>query len=407
LISEAAVTALRDRAKRMMDDVASELVEQADGKTRIVPALWPSPDFRDFGIRGDGSEFAGMRYEELETFSGKIDLDAKFVDVIADSTLARMRQDDRIVVMGEDVHRLKGGTNGATRGMATEFPDRTLGTPISECAFSGLAGGIAMDGRYIPIVEFMYPDFLWVAADQLFNQIAKARHMFGGEGEMPLVLRTKVAIGTGYGSQHSMDPAGIFATSVGWRIVAPSTPFDYVGLMNSALRSKDPVVVIEHVDLYNSKGPAPIDDFDYFVPLGRAKVLRSGSAMTVLTYLGMVKPVLERVAALGVDAEVIDLRSLDRAGLDWEIIEASIRKTNNVLIVEQGTLGPSYGGFLADEIQSRLFDHLDQPIQRVLGGEASPSISKVLEAAAAAGLADIDRGLLRVMAEQGRPLNRG
>jgi 2-oxoisovalerate dehydrogenase E1 component len=302
----------------------------------------------------------------------------------------RMATDDRIVIMGEDVHRLKGGTNGATRGLAAAFPDRVLGTPISEAAFTGLGGGIAMDGRYLPVVEFMYPDFMWVAADQVFNQIGKARHMFGGDIDVPLVLRTKVAMGTGYGSQHSMDPAGVFATSPGWRIVAPSTPFDYVGLMNSALRCKDPVLVIEHVDLYNSTGPA--------------KVVRQGAAMTILTYLAMVRPVLEAVERLGVDAEVIDLRSLDRAGLDWQTIEASIRKTGNVLVVEQGARGTSYGGLLADEIQNRCFDWLDQPIQRVHGAEASPSISKVLEAAACTRPADIERGLRQVMADQGRPL---
>ena len=104
-----------------------------------------------------------------------------------------------------------------------------LGTPISENAFAGLGGGIALDGRFRPVVEFMYADFMWVAADQLFNQIGKARHMFGGDDAVPFVLRSKVAMGTGYGSQHSMDPAGVFATAAGWRIVAPSTPFDYVG----------------------------------------------------------------------------------------------------------------------------------------------------------------------------------
>jgi 2-oxoisovalerate dehydrogenase E1 component len=250
----------------------------------------------------------------------------------------------------------------------------------------------------------MYPDFVWVAADQVFNQIAKARHMFGGDSEMPLVLRTKVAMGTGYGSQHSMDPAGLFATSVGWRIVAPSTPFDYVGLMNSALRCKDPVLVIEHVDLYKSTGPAPTSDLDYFIPLGKAKVVRPGKALTVLTYLAMVGKTAAVIDALGVDAELIDLRSLDRASLDWQTIEASIRKTGNVLIVEQGPIGTSYGGMLAAEIQDRCFDWLDQPVQRVHGGEASPSISKVLETAACAGPQEIETGLRRAMSKQGRPL---
>ena len=201
------MAALRDRAKALMEAVAAELTEVQGGKRRIVPALWPSPEFRDFGIRGDLAEFAGQRFEEQETFRGEL-AEARFVDVVADVMARRMETDERILVMGEDVHRLKGGTNGATRTLSTRFPDRTLGTPIAENAFVGLAGGIAIDGRYRPVVEFMYPDFMWVAADQVFNQIAKARHMFGGESDVPLVLRTKVAMGTGYGSQHSMDPRG-------------------------------------------------------------------------------------------------------------------------------------------------------------------------------------------------------
>ena len=403
LIGDEQVASLRARAAALMEETAAELVEQHEGKRRIVPSLWPSSDFRDFGVRGDLSELQDVRYVEQEEFTGEI-TESRFVDVVADVMERRMRENDGIVVMGEDVHRLKGGTNGATRGLSTSFPDRVLGTPIAENAFVGLAGGIAMDGRFVPVVEFMYPDFMWVAADQVFNQIGKARHMFGGDGEVPLVLRTKVAMGTGYGSQHSMDPAGIFATAPGWRIVAASTPYDYVGLMNSALRCKDPVLVLEHVDLYNSKGPAPVGDLDYFIPLGKAKRVRTGQHLTVLTYLAMVRPVLEAVEKLGIDADVIDLRSLDRAGVDWALIEQSIDKTGNVLIVEQGANGTSYGGWLAAEIQNRCFDMLDQPVQRVHGSEASPSISKVLESAAFAGPEDIEAGLRLAMAGQGRPL---
>jgi 2-oxoisovalerate dehydrogenase E1 component len=402
-LREAQVEGLRHRAVALMEDVAGALTETVDGRRRIVPALWPDPSFRDVGIRGDMSELAGVRTEEVETFAGAV-AEATFVDTIARVLHRRMETDTRIVLFGEDIHRLKGGTNGATKGLAGAFPDRVIGTPICENAFAGLAGGIAMDGRHRPVVEFMYADFTWVAADQVFNQIAKARHMFGGDGAVPLVLRTKVAMGTGYGTQHSLDPAGIYAASVGWRIVAPSTPFDYVGLMNAALRCADPVLVIEHVELYGSKGAAPVDDLDWFIPLGRAKVVRPGTRMTVLTYLSMVRHAVAVAEALGVDAEVIDLRSLDRAGLDWETIGASIRKTNNVLVVEQGALGPSYGGLLADEVQRRFFDWLDQPVQRVHGGEASPSISKVLETAACAGRDDLATGMRRVMAEQGMAL---
>lgn len=397
------LSALRARAKSLMDEVTAELLETFEGRKRIRPTLWPSADFRDFGIRGDRSEFLDVRYVEAEEFDGKF-AQGRFVDAIADLMMRRMAQDDRIVVLGEDIHRLKGGTNGATRGLSAAYPDRIMGTPISENAFVGLAGGLAFDGRYIPIVEFMYADFVWVAADQVFNQIAKARHMFGGDGAMPLVLRAKVAMGTGYGSQHSMDPAGIFATSVGWRIVAPATAFDYIGLMNSALLCKDPVLVLEHVDLYPQKGMVPVDDLDYYIPLGKAKLIREGRRLTVLTYLSMVHRVAEVAERINVDADIIDLRTLDRAGIDWELIEASIAKTGNVLIVEQGSIGPSYGGWLSDEIQRRCFDMLDQPVQRVHGSEASPSVSKILEAASCAGPADIERGLRDVMVAQGRAL---
>jgi 2-oxoisovalerate dehydrogenase E1 component len=322
--------------------------------------------------------------------------ETKFIDAVAAVMRRRMDTDDRIIVMGEDIHRLNGGTNGATKGLKDAYPDRILGTPISENAFTGLAGGVALDGRFRPVVEFMYADFMWVAADQLFNQVGKARHMFGGDGPVPFVLRSKVATGTGYGSQHSMDPAGVFATAPGWRIVAPSNPFDYVGLMNAALQCEDPVVVLEHVDLYNSSGPGPVTDLDYILPVGQAAVRRSGDAVTVVSYLSMVAEALAAVEESGIDAEVIDLRWLDRASLDWDTVGASIRKTNRVLIVEQGPVGTSYGGWLADEIQRRFFDWLDAPIERVTGGVASPSISKVLERAAIARREEVGTALRQI-----------
>jgi 2-oxoisovalerate dehydrogenase E1 component len=401
LITQAEVDALRQRCKDVMKDVCGRLTEAAEGgKRRVRADLWPSPDFRDVGLRSDGAELAGLRYEDVADYTGD-KVERKFVDAVADVLDRRMETDGGVVVLGEDVHRLKGGTNGATRGLKDKYPDRVLGTPISENAFAGLGGGLAMDGRYKPVVEFMYPDFMWVAADQIFNQIGKARHMFGGDIDVPFVLRTKVAMGTGYGSQHSMDPAGIFATAPGWRIVAPSTPFEYVGLMNTALASKDPVLVIEHVDLYASSGEVPAGDLDYAIPFGKARVRRAGGKVTILTYLSMVSRALKAAEEAGVDAEVIDLRTLDRAGLDWDTIGASIQKTNNVLIVEQGARGTSYGAMLSDEIQRRYFDWLDQPIKRVTGGEASPSISKVLERAAFADTEEVLAGLADVLADLG------
>jgi 2-oxoisovalerate dehydrogenase E1 component len=387
ILAPSEVAAATELAHESIDEIGAALVEALPGgkpgARRIKPAEWPDPAFAHVGVRGDLSEFAGAHLADRDGFGGEI-ADTKFIDAVAAVMARRMETDDSIVVMGEDVHRLNGGTNGATRGLKEAHPDRVLGTPISENAFTGLGGGIALDGRFTPVVELMYADFMWVAADQLFNQIGKARHMYGGDSPVPLVLRSKVAMGTGYGSQHSMDPAGIFATSPGWRIVAPSTPFDYVGLMNSALRCQDPVVVLEHVDLYGTTGDGPVDDFDFCIPVGKAAVRREGTDVTVLTYLAMTMYVLEAVDTLSTSAEVIDLRWLDRASIDWDTIGVSIRKTNRVIIAEQGPLGTSYGSWLADEIQRRYFDWLDHPIERVTGGEASPSISKVLERAAIA-----------------------
>jgi 2-oxoisovalerate dehydrogenase E1 component len=403
ILSERALDGTVEQAKALMAEIGSVLLEPLPGgkpgQRQIKPSEWPDPTFVNVGVRGDLREFDDAPLADRDDFVDRL-TDMKFIDAVSGVMARRMATDANIVVMGEDVHRLKGGTNGATKGLKEAFPDRVLGTPISENAFTGLAGGLALDGRFTPVVELMYPDFLWVAADQIFNQIGKARHMFGGGDDVPLVIRTKVAMGTGYGSQHSMDPAGLFATSPGWRIVAPSTPFDYVGLMNSALRCKDPVLVLEHVDLYVGTGEGPTDDWDYCIPVGKASVRRVGSEVTVLSYLSMTGHVLAAVDATGLDAEVVDLRWLDRASIDWDTIGRSIRKTARVLIAEEGPIGTSYGGWLADEIQRRYFDWLDAPIERVTGGEASPSISKVLERAAIARAEEVAAKLQEMIGDR-------
>lgn len=393
------IAAAHDEVVKTLREIGDSFLEtDPAGKRRIKESAWPDVSFVDVGVRGDLSELDGSRYEEADTYSGTLG-ERKFVDAISDVLARRMETDERVVILGEDVNRLKGGTNGATKRPLELFPDRVLGTPISENAFAGLGGGMAIDGRGRPVVEFMYADFMWVAADQLFNQIAKARHMFGGQGSVPFVLRSKLAAGTGYGSQHSMDPAGVLTTAAGLRVVAPSNPFDYVGLMNTALACEDPVVVLEHVDLYTSTGTGPIDDLDYRIPVGKAALRSQGDDVTVISYLSMVGHCLEALGQVPeISADLIDLRWLDRASLDWDTIEASVKKTNKVLIVEQGAIGTSYGGRLADEIQRRLFDWLDAPVERVTGGEASPSISKVLERAAVARTEEVVTALRRIAA---------
>lgn len=397
-LNDEEIASVREQAQEAMRTVSDRLVEpepNMKGKRRIISNLWPDPITVDFGLRGDTSELEGARTLEPLDYTGELE-EKRFVEAISEVLGRRMEQDSRIVVLGEDVHRLGGGTNGVTKRALQNSSDQVLGTPISENAFAGVGGGLALDGRFRPVIELMYPDFLWVAADQLLNQIGKARHMFGGESAVPLTLRTKVAMGAGYGSQHSMDPAGIFATNPGWRIVAPSTAADYIGLLNTALALNDPVLVLEHQDLYGLHQLVPAGDLDYQLPFAKAVIRREGTEVTVISYLSMVNHSIEAVELTNVDAEIIDLRWLDQASIDWECIGASIAKTNNVLIVEQGARGTSYGGWLSDEIQRRYFDWLDQPVERVTGSEASPSISRVLERAAFAKTEEIVSALQRM-----------
>lgn len=399
IVSRDQVADLSARARLIVEEAAQSLTETEPGsnRRRIVPALWPDKGTVEHGVRGDLSEIKGARTREREDAAPGELKEMKFADVIAEATLRNMARDERVFVLGEDVHRLRGGTAGATKGIAERFPDRLVGTPICENGFVGMALGAAMNGLR-PIVEIMYPDFCLVAADQLFNQVAKVRHMFGGGFPLPLVLRSRVSAGAGYGSQHSMDASGLFALYPGWRIVAPSNPFDYIGLMNSAIRCDDPVMVVEHNDMYQTTGLVPADDWDYCIPFGKAKIVRPGTACTVLSYLSMVKTCVDAAAETGIDAEVIDLRTLDPLGLDWETIEDSVRRTNRMVIVEQTARGTSHGARIAQEAQERLFDWLDAPITRVTGTQSSPVVSKVLEEAALAGLAEVKAGLQHLMA---------
>lgn len=235
IVDEGDVAALGERVQAAVEKAAQALTETEPGsnRLRVVPALWPDTAEVDIGIRGDLSELDGVRAMEPEDVDPKSAREMTFIESIAAAQFHAMERDESVIVLGEDVHRLKGGTVGAAKGIAESFPERLIGTPITENGFCGMGLGAAVNGLR-PIVEIMYADFCLVAADQLFNQAAKVRHMFGGDHTAPLILRARVAAGVGYGSQHSMDPSGVFVLWPGWRIVAPTTPFDYVGLFNSA-----------------------------------------------------------------------------------------------------------------------------------------------------------------------------
>ena len=306
---------MANRARDLVDAAVRTVTEEEQGtnRRRIPPALWPDPAEVEEGIRGNLSEVAATadaRSRRLRALRAAGDeIRRRYFGGYAAQHDARRRH----LRARRGCAPLRGGTAGATRGIAEKFADRLVATPICENGFIGLALGAAMNGLR-PVVEVMYPDFCLVASDQLFNQISKVRHMFGGGFSLPLVVRSRVSAGAGYGSQHSMDASGLFAMYPGWRIVSPSNPFDYIGLMNTALRCNDPVLVVEHNDLYQTVGQVPIDDWDYCIPFGRARIARPGTACTVLTYLSMVNVCTNVAEESSIDAEVIDLRTLDPLG---------------------------------------------------------------------------------------------
>jgi len=236
------------------------------------------------------------------------------------------------------VHRLRGGVSGFTRSALEQFPGRVLAMPIAENGFTGVALGAALRGLR-PVVEIMFGDFCLVAADQIGNGVAKARHMFGSGFPVPVVMRVRVSPHTGYGSQHSGDPSALFRLFPGWHVVQPTTAFDYVGLLNTAFRSNDPVAIIEHVEFYQREGLVPREERDYCIPFGKAKVIRPGSACTVLTTSVMAPLAVKVAEETGIDAEIIDMRSIGQLGTDWPLVLDSLARTNRVVIAEQVATG--------------------------------------------------------------------
>tara|TARA_Y100000588_G_scaffold162385_1_gene176417 strand:+ start:349 stop:2550 length:2202 start_codon:yes stop_codon:yes gene_type:complete len=398
VIDKKGLARINQRTDHSVQAAAEALTENEphSNQIRIIPSLWPDAGSVESGIRGDLSELTGQRTMEVEDVDPAKTRNIKFIEAIAAAQLHAMERDERVIVIGEDVHRLNGGTVGATKGIAEKFPDRLIGTPIAENGFTGMGLGAAINGLR-PIIEIMYADFCLVAADQLFNQIAKVRHMFGGESAVPLIVRIRAAGGHGYGSQHSMDPSGLFALWPGWRVIAPSTPFDYIGLFNSAVQCDDPVVIVECQTLYQEEGPVPANDMDYCIPFGKARVIRPGSACTILACGNMTPICTEAVEKCGVDAEVIDPRTLDPISMDWDTISASVKRTNRLLVAEQTARGPSLGARIVQEGQERLFDWLDHQILRVSGSQSAPVVSKILEQAALAGVNEVIEGIHAVM----------
>lgn len=389
VLTETENEALRQKAQASIAAAVNFSTIEKGGQRYIPNEKWPAADSLTRDLRCEENLFSEVQFVEKEDFDDFEPL--TYVQAISRVTLRNMQRDGQVIVMGEEVANLRGGAYQATRGIKEVLPERLINTPISEDGFVGIAGGASSRGLH-PVVEIMFPDFALVAADQLFNQIGKLRHMYGGRASFPLVVRTRAAYGYGYGGQHSMNPAGLFALFSGWRIVAPSNAFDYVGLFNSAMRFKDPVLVIEHGWLYADVDKVPTDDLDYFVAYGRAKVLRPGSDVTVLAYLTAVKDCMEAakfLAEQGLSAEVIDLRTLDYTGMDYESIGRSVKKTGSVVIVEKTPRSMGLAGRLSDEIQERFYDYLDCPIGKVSAADVPLPVSKALETAMLPSISEI------------------
>ncbi|MBN1640153.1 MAG: MFS transporter [Anaerolineae bacterium] len=394
VIDNADDAALRATAERSVQRAVDAYTELRDGVRAIPVHAWPAAESAARDVRCP-DRLDGVSCAEWD--EGRAHESMTYVQAIAAVTLRSMERDARVIVLGEEVANLRGGAYAATRGIVEVYPERLINTPISETGFVGMAGGLASAGLR-PVVEVMFPDFALMASDQLFNQIGKLRHMYGGQVRFPIVVRTRVAIGYGYGGQHSMDPGAFFALFSGWRIVAPSTPLDCIGLFNTAMRFDDPVLIVEHGMLYGQAGLVPAGDLDYCVPYGRARVVRTGGDVTVLTYLtgvGQCLQVAEALAGEGLQAEVIDLRTLDYAGMDMETIGASVRKTGSVLIVEQGPRSLTLGARISDEIQGRFFDYLDCPVGHVTALDVPLPVSRKLEEAALPSAAQIRAEMAR------------
>lgn len=291
--------------------------------------------------------------------------------------LEEMRRDENVILMGEDLGRM-GNPFGITLGALDEFgPDRVVETPISESGFTGMAVGAAMRGLR-PVVELMYVDFIGVCMDAVMNQAAKMRYMTGGQINVPMVVRAPMGSGRRNAGQHSQCLETLFTHIPGLKVVAPSNPADAKGLLKSAIRDDDPVIFLEHKLLYAVKGEVP--DGEQVIPLGQAKVVREGTDVSIISWSRQVNFALAAAGQLaeeGISAEVVDLRSL--VPLDWDAIARTVRKTHNVVVVQEGVRRSGYAGEIAAQIQEELFDELDSPVARVAALNVAPPFSPPVE----------------------------
>ncbi len=309
-------------------------------------------------------------------------------DVMAEE----MRRDERVFIMGEDVETL-GGVFGCTRDLYKEFgTERVRNTPISEAGFVGAGIGAACAGMR-PIVELMYMDFTFVAMDQILNQAAKTRYIFGGNAKIPLVIRGQQGIGRGNAATHSQSVETFFMHIPGLKVACPSTPADAAGLLRTAIRDDNPVMFFEHKALYAQKGEVP-EDIDFTIPFGKADIKREGTDVTIvanLLYVGRALEAAEILSGEGISAEVIDPRTL--VPLDMNTITESVKKTGRLVVVHEAHRNAGWGAEIAAQVTEDIFPYLDAapirlgtapcplPFNLGLENAATPQVADIVKAA--------------------------
>jgi pyruvate/2-oxoglutarate/acetoin dehydrogenase E1 component/TPP-dependent pyruvate/acetoin dehydrogenase alpha subunit len=380
---EATVEEAIDRATQFALDSAMPPAEELE-RFVYAPSTWTPADYaRERELR-EGSRAGGDGHRKV-----------RYWEAIRDALREEMKRDPAVFVMGEDVG-LYGGAYGATRGLHAEFgSERVRDTPISEAVIGGAAVGAAMAGMR-PVAEIMYIDFTPLAMDQIANQGAKNRYMFGGKTTVPMVIRTEGGAGRSIAAHHSQSLEALWTHFPGIYVVMPSTPFDAKGLLKAAIRDDNPVMFIEHKMLYGLEGYVPAED--YVIPFGVADVKREGGDVSVATYSRMVHRALEaadRLAEEGIGVEVIDLRTLNP--LDMETVAASVRKTGRVVGVTEGYKTGSFISELAMRIQEEVFDWLDAPVVRVAAADVPVPMAETLEDAAIPTVDAIIAGIRQVL----------
>lgn len=316
-------------------------------------------------------------------------------EAISKALWEEMERDPSVFILGEEVG-VWGGTYAVTKGFYDHFgPKRVMDTPIAEATIVGAAIGAALTGLR-PVAELMTINFAFAAMDHIVNQAAKLRYMFGGQMTLPLVIRTVSGGGRQLGATHSQTPDAIFAHFPGLKVVAPGTPEDAKGLLKAAIRSNDPILFIEHATLYQTRGEVP--DEEYIIPIGKSKIQRAGRDVTIVTYSKMLELSLkaaDQLAKEGIEAEIVDLRSL--RPLDMEPVIQSFKKTNRAVIVEEGWRSYGVGSEVAARIYEEAFDYVDAPIQRVAQKETPLPYNRTLEQMALPQVDDIVQAVKEVL----------